>query len=70
MDDIRVGSVFPYDKYRDQESPDLPKRKPPKHRPTQPAEQDDVVVIHEQSEATADAPEDYYTPGGETEEPK
>ena len=70
MDDIRVGSIFPYDKYRDQESPDLPKRKPPKHHSTQPAEQDDVVVLSEQSEAIADAPGDYYAPGGETEEPK
>jgi hypothetical protein len=70
VDDIRVGSVFPYDKYRDQESPDLPKRKRHKNQENQPTEQDDVVVLSEQSEATADAPGDYYAPGGETEEPK
>lgn len=70
MDDIRVGSVFPYDKYRDQESPDLPNRKRLKHRRNQPPEQDDVVVLSEQSEPAAEALADYYSPAAESEEPE
>ena len=70
MDDIRVGSVFPYDKYRDQESPDLPKRKRPKRQENQPPGQDDVVVLSEHAEAAGDPPADYYSPAGESEEPK
>jgi hypothetical protein len=70
VDDIRVGSVNPYEKYRDQESPDLPKRKPPKRHQNQPPEQDDVVVLSEQSEPPAEAPADYYSPAGESEDPK
>ncbi|MGA2327651.1 MAG: hypothetical protein ABSH05_15310 [Bryobacteraceae bacterium] len=68
MGDFRVGPVAPCDKYRDQESPDSAKRRKAK-RPDDP-EQDDVVVLSEPSEASAESVEDYYSPAPETEESK
>lgn len=68
MDDFRIGSISPADKYRDQEPPDSSKRKKSK-RPEGPAsEQDDVVDLTESSEPAAEPVEDYYAPTPETEE--
>jgi hypothetical protein len=68
MGDFRVGPVFPCDKYRDQETSDSPKRRKAK-RPEDP-DRDDVVVLSEPSEASAEPVEDYYSPAPETEESK
>lgn len=68
MDDFRVGSVSPSDPYRDQESSGSAKRKKGKRPQDQTPDQDDVVVLSEQTEAAAEPVEDYFAPSEPPEE--
>lgn len=76
MDDFRVGSISPYDPYRDQQASGSPNRKKARRPKDQGSEQDEVVSSaepagdgDEQIEAGVE-PEDYYSPSDRTEGPE
>jgi hypothetical protein len=70
MGDFRIGSVSPAGKFRDKEPPDSFKRKKARRPEGQTSERDDVATLSEPAEPGAEPAEDYYSPAGETEEPK
>ncbi len=70
MDEFHVGSIPPYDRYRDQEPSGSAKRKKPKRHEGDPPEQDkdDEVALSGESDQPAEPGEDYFTPSPRDEE--